>query len=278
MTLPTTVSGLLGLEGFDSRRVETDPRCRAATHVVRGIAVGAFRMQSNRRIGAGAGVGPATGGRVGGSTSRGEGTIHEAGSADSCAQATAEEPHADCRSPVQLFLSPLPRTVARAGPPGTLNVRFLPPDPDRSWKLVRGERVLCDVPCERRIDPNKPYAFRTEGGFLRPDHFEDVPDLRPHAGEGEVEVRPSPRKTGRLAGGIVMTSLGGIALATGAVLLGVNCGKSTGGCIAGGATGVVGAAAVAVGIVFIVTSRSTIEVVPASSPFGTNLDGESAAR
>ena len=97
--------------------------------------------------------------------------------------------------------------------------------------------MLCDVPCERHVDPRHAYAFRTEGGFLRPDYFEDVPDLRPHVGAGEVEVRPTPRKTGRLAGGIVMTSLGGIAMATGAVLLGVNCGKSTSRCVAGGVTG-----------------------------------------
>jgi hypothetical protein len=256
LAIHTTVSGQLELEGFDAARAERDPRCAAATHVVRGVAVGAFGLS----IGSGP---PARG----------------AGNAEACKLATEDEPHPDCRSPVQVFLAPLPRTLARRGPPGTLRVRFLPPDPDRAWRLSVGDRKLCDVPCQRSVDPALPYSFRADGGFLRGDDIVDVPDLRPFEDAGEVEVRPVPRNSGRLAWGIVMTSIGGLGMITGTVLLASGCGgTSQSRCIAGAIVTPAGALLVAPGIWFIVTSRGSIEVAPATLPAGQNMDGEPVMR
>jgi hypothetical protein len=256
LAIQTTVSGQLELDGFDAARTERDPRCAAATHVVRGVAVGAFGLSI--------GSGP---------------PVRGAGNADVCKLATEDEPHPDCRSPVQVFLAPLPRTLARRGPPGTLRVRFLPPDPDRAWRLSVAERKLCDVPCTRSVDPALPYSFRADGGFLRGDDVVDIPDLRPFDGAGDVEVRPVPRNTGRLVWGIVMTSIGGLGMITGGVLLASGCGgQDQGRCIAGAIATPAGALLVAPGIWFIVTSRGGIEVAPATLPVGQNMDGESVLR
>ena len=273
LTIQTTVSGQLVLDRFDDKSVERDPRCQSATHVIRGVAIGAFRMRTGDRQSARGGIEV-----VGVGTTSSTDSLREAGDPQACKQATREEPHPDCRSPVQLFLAPLPKTIARRGPPGTLHARFLPPDTDSDWKLTIADRELCKLPCQRRVDPSLPYSYRAEAGFLRPDHVVELPDLREHSGQGEVDVRFTEPQTSRRVWGILMTTFGGLALVTGAAVMAATCRDSTGGCIAGGATSVGGVGLLVPGIVFIATSGREIEVVPARLPVGENMDGEPVLR
>jgi hypothetical protein len=259
LAVQTTVSGQLELTEFDARAAQRDPACQGATHVVGALSVGSFKLRSGGGISGRAGVGV-----VGGGASRAESIMREAGNPERCKEATAEAPDADCRSPIQVFLRPLaPAKPVEQTPPGMIKVRFLPPDADSKWDLVVGDRVLCQTPCDRWTDPNMPYAYRTEGGFLRPDPIEDIPDLRDFEEKAPLEVRTKPRDMGTTAGGIVMTSLGGIGMIAGTVLLASGCGgQSTGRCVAGGITLPIGSALVGVGVWFIVKSHSSIEVAP----------------
>lgn len=262
LTVQTTVSGQLELDTFDAASVARDPACREATHVVGALSVGAFELRSGARVDGRAGVSG-----VGVGAARGEGVLRKAGVPSACGESSSEAPSANCRSPIQMFLRPLVTRPASATPEGTIAVRFQPPDADRPWDLVVGDRVLCRAPCDRFSDPNLPYAFRTEGGFLRSDPVEEIPDLRPFEGQAPLEVRTTPRDTGKTALGIVTTSVAGLGILTGTVLTATGCGgQSSGRCTAGVVTLPVAATGLVFGIVWIVSARSTIEVAPLPNP------------
>jgi transposase len=262
LAVQTTVAGQLELNEFDARVAERDPSCRGATHVVGALSVGAFKLRTGGAISGRAGVGA-----VGAGAGRAEMVMREAGSPDACKAATAEAPDLNCRSPIQMFLRPLaPPSHEERAPPGQIQVRFLPPD-EREWDLVVGDRKLCGTPCDRWTDPDMPYAFRTEGGFLRADPIEDVPDLREFAAQAPLEVRTKPRNMGMTAGGIVSTSIGGVAMIVGTVLLATGCGgQDTGRCVGGAITLPIGGLLVAGGVWYIVKARSRVEVAPMQNP------------
>jgi hypothetical protein len=118
----TTVAGQMRLEG---KAVEDDfggAECSQATHLVTALSIGAFKLIAGGEVSAGAGVdiGP-----VGahGSGSQSKSVLREAGDPDRCKDATASEPSAECRSPIQIFLTPIRRSVP-------LNI--LSPLPDES--------------------------------------------------------------------------------------------------------------------------------------------------
>jgi hypothetical protein len=258
----TTVAGQLELSEFDARVAQRDPACRGATHVVGALSVGSFKLRTGGGISGRAGVGA-----VGVGASRSEMVMREAGNPEACRAATAESPDANCRSPIQMFLRPLaPITPEERAPPGQIKVRFLPPD-ERQWDLVVGDRKLCPAPCDRWTDPDMPYAFRTEGGFLRPDPIEDVPDLREFAAKAPLEVRTKPRDMGMTAGGIVATSIGGVAMIVGTVLVASGCGgQDSGRCVGGAVTLPIGSLLVGGGVWYIVKARSRVEVAPMQNP------------
>lgn len=262
LAVQTTVAGQLELSEFDARMAQRDPACRGATHVVGALSVGSFKLRTGGGYSGRAGVGA-----VGAGASRAEMVMREAGNPDACKAGTAESPDANCRSPIQMFLRPLaPPTAEERAPPGQIKVRFLPPD-ERQWDLVVGDRKFCPLPCDRWTDPDMPYAFRTEGGFLRPDPIEDVPDLREFSAQAPLEVRTKPRDVGMTAGGIVATSLGGVGMIVGTVLLATGCGgQDSGRCVGGAITLPIGSLLVAGGVWYIVKARSRIEVGPMQNP------------
>ena len=59
-----------------------------------------------------------------------------AGDADRCYESTEATPHADCNSPIQMFLTPLPGRAGEEGPPGTVKVSFYAADGDATWEVV----------------------------------------------------------------------------------------------------------------------------------------------
>jgi hypothetical protein len=90
----------------------------------------------------------------------------------------------------------------------------------------------------------------------------DVPDLRPYAGRGDVEVRATPTDQGTRALGIVVTALGGGVVFIGGFLsmfgaLAERDGLTVGGGIAAG----VGAVAIAPGVWMIATSGAHADVL-----------------
>jgi len=102
LAIDTTAVGQLRLEG--TAELPDIPACREATHVVRALSVGAFDMRAGgeAETSGGVGVGPAS---AGGSSRRTSRRLRTAGDPKACPQ-TGDEPHAECRSPLQLFLTP----------------------------------------------------------------------------------------------------------------------------------------------------------------------------
>jgi len=261
LSVQTTVSGQIELQGFEPAAMPWDTVCLGATHVLASLSVGAFKMRSGGSVSARGGAGiPAFGGQVG--TSSEEALLREAGSAESCKSSGEAGPHPDCASPVQMFLRPLPSTIARRGAPGTMPVTFVSADSARTWDVVVGDRLICKTPCEKWVDPVMPYGMTTGGGFLRPEHRVEIPDLRKQGMGGPIMIKAHPRSDGELAGGIVMTSFGGMAVLTGIALVAVGCSKEDGDgmCKAGGITLPIGLALTAGGVFLMLDSRSRVEV------------------
>jgi len=261
LAVQTTVSGQMQLSGFDANALPKDA-CQGATHVLSALSIGAFKLRAGgERNGQGKvdvqGIGTAKG-----SSERDESVLREAGVPERCNAASAELPDPACASPIQLFLQALPRDVVDRGPVGTVKVRFWPVDPAQQWDVVVGDREICKTPCERWLDPGMPYSLKHDPGFWQRNQFVELPDLRQYAALERMDVRVIPRAMGEFAVGVVATSLGGAAAATGVVLTAAGCGKGGGVCNAGLINLPIGAAVTTAGIWMMVDSSGHINVTP----------------
>ena len=275
LAVQTTVSGQLVLQGLVLEDIARNPACVGATHVMGQLSVGAFKLRSGGSMKTGGGVGvPMVGGSA--STSSEEVVVREAGSPDKCKEATEQAPHPECRSPLQIFLQPLPETLVDRGPPGTVKVRFVSASSEQKWNVVVGDRKLCETPCEKWVDPVMPYAMRAEAGFLQRDHVVELPDLREHQTHGPLQVRAHERSTAGLTGGITATTFGGLGVAAGTVFLAVGCtsDERKGMCTAGAITLPVGALLTGGGIWLIVDSGPYAEVRPDQRPPQLGVGGQ----
>lgn len=279
LAVTTTVAGQLELQDLDLREVEQNPACEGATHVVGALSVGAFKLRSGASVGARGGA-DVHGVGAKSSASSEENVMRAAGNAESCGEATDSAPHGECASPIQIFLRALPKTLLDRGPPGSVKVNFLSGVPGKEWDVVVGDREVCKTPCEKWVDPVMPYGMRTGAGFLQQDNVVDVPDLREIKDPGPLQIRAHPRDTGRLVGGIVGASFGGMGVMTGALLAALGCGNDErqGLCTAGLVSLGAGAVVTAGGVWLIVGSGSYAEVhtpsgkwearVPSGAPHG----------
>jgi hypothetical protein len=260
LAVQTTVSGQLSLGGFDGNGIGAG--CEHATHVVRALSVGAFKLRSGGTadLGGQAAVGGMSVSH--GSSSSEEVTMREAGNPARCDVSTDTAPDPQCASPIQVFLSPLPSSVVDRGPPGMLKVKFLPVRANEKWEVVVGDRPVCTAPCERWVDPAMPFTLKYDPGFLSRNQYWDIPDLRPHLSEERVEVHVNPTDSAELAGGIVITSFSGIAVATGTTLTAAGCGSSKGTCTAGLITLPIGLLGLVPGIKMIIDSKGVVHVTP----------------
>jgi hypothetical protein len=261
LAVQTTVSGQFQISGFDGG-LPRGSECEGATHVVGALSVGAFKLRSGGSARAGGHVTVAV---VGGgkAASESEETImREAGAPSRCELASETAPHPECASPIQIFLQPLPATVVDRGPIGTVKVKFLPVRAEEQWEVVVGDRQLCKTPCERWVDPAMPYTLKYDPGFWQRNEYIEVPDLRPHIAEERLEVRAQARNTTEFVGGILATTFGGLAVATGTALTAAGCGNGGGLCTGGLVTLPIGLLVLAPGIFMIVDSKGTVRVTP----------------
>jgi hypothetical protein len=263
LAVQTTVSGQMQLRDFDANQLRKDNNCQGATHVLSALSIGAFKLHSGGETSGRGGVQVAGIGTGTGSSERAESVLREAGSPVRCEEATAEAAHPACASPIQLFLRPLPSNVVDRGALGTVKVRFWPVRPDEPWQVVVGDRPVCTTPCEKWVDPGMPYTLKHDPGFWRRNEYVELPDLRQYAALERLEVRVIPTDGGELALGIVATSLGGLAAATGTVLTAAGCGDSRGQCTAGLVTLPLGLVASGAGVWMILDSAGEIKVNPA---------------
>jgi hypothetical protein len=167
LAIRTTVAGQLEIQQVPATDLPNDGACTNVTHFVKSITVGSFRLVSGGAVaGSGSvGVGP-VGAGVG--SSREESLLREAGNPIHCGEATDTAPHPQCASPIQVFLSPVRRTLtgeARVAEMDELRARELggayitfPEREDEHWSLRNPNgNVICEVPCSRWVPPGSGY-------------------------------------------------------------------------------------------------------------------------
>ncbi len=256
LAVRTMVSGQYVLEGSTVTDVPDYGECAAATHLLTGISIGSFKMHSGGTLDAGGGVsaGPYSGGAH---TSSSETLLREAGDFESCKASTDENPELNCSSPIQAFLTPLPRFAKERGA-GTMRVTFAS-GTDQVWELRQNQQFVCRTPCMRWVSPNDSYQLRLENGPVL--ETLDVPELSRFAGQGDLQVRAFPKNTGRMVGGIVAAGLGGGFMFIGGFLaLAGGLAERSGLTTAGAVTAGLGAVALVPGIYFLATSGAKTEM------------------
>jgi hypothetical protein len=266
LAVQTTVAGQLQLMDFNPNLASQDPACQGATHVVGALSIGAFKLRSGGSVKARGAADVQVIGNVGGGTESEESLVREAGVPGRCEESTENAPHMECSSPIQVFLRALPSTLKDRGAPGMVKVRFLPVDHQNKWDVMVGDRTLCTTPCEKWVDPAMPFSFKYDPGLLQRNSIIDIPDIREQSQADRLEVKATPRKTGKLVGGILITTFAGVAVLTGVTLTAYGCGTGDSGMCAGGLiTLPIGVAGMIPGIMMISASSPTVEVRPWAS-------------
>ncbi|HYQ27400.1 MAG TPA: hypothetical protein VER04_09270 [Polyangiaceae bacterium] len=259
----TMVGGQYVLDGSSAADVPDYGDCAQATHLLSGLSIGSFKLNSGGSLQAGASVGAFDLG-AGTKTASSETMLREAGDFESCHKSTDETPDLGCSSPIQAFLVPLPRFAKERGS-GTLRVTFASGDAERPWELRSNQQFVCRTPCTRWVNPAESYQLRTESGPAL--ETVNVPDLRTYGGSSGLEVRAHPRANGAFLGGIVATGLGGgFAFIGGFLALAGAAADRSGLVTAGAVTAGVGLVAVAPGVWLIASSGSHAEVLSDGSP------------
>jgi hypothetical protein len=106
----TTVSGQMRLVGDAAHDATSGAECSRATHLVTALSVGAFKLVASGD--ASGKVGASVGGLgVEGAGKESQTLVRAAGDPASCEQATKDEPSVECDSPIQIFLTPIRRSV-----------------------------------------------------------------------------------------------------------------------------------------------------------------------
>jgi hypothetical protein len=325
LKMTTTVAGQLRLGGATT---PAGAACSAATHVVTGMSVGAFRLDAGDALGVRASADTPVG-EIGVGTKSSDAITRRAGDPSACSEATDQAPHAMCASPIQLFLVPIeqlaksaaaapaipiepigtpdtapgpitgpapvptadvvpelpepaPLTPApepwlqaapetgsigvgatygksRPRPEDMVMIRLRSTEPDAQFHLKVGPGIACSSPCEATIAVDEIVAVENADGGTPMK----VRALRSHAA-GVLEAYAEPDSTSELVGGIVLTSVGGAALIAGTAT--ILAGPETAHDVVGGVLLALGAGAVVPGVIFIVSSRQTLDLRRSNEP------------
>jgi hypothetical protein len=269
LTVKTVVAGQLRLDGATVADVGTDGACAQATHLLTALSVGAFALDA----------GAERSGSLGASVPVGEAKVERsisaerlraAGDFDACSQSSADGPAANCASPIQVFLTPLPGRAADEGPPGTVKVDFVSSDASGRWDVYADDKVVCTTPCASFVHPAHPIMLRGRGdGMLSMARLDsvEVPNLlgesAPHL---QLEAHPTAR--GQWVAGMTFMALTGMAVVTGAVLTPIGCSRNpvsnelSGMCEAGLITLGVGAVTFAGSLWLFLDARPYADVTP----------------
>jgi hypothetical protein len=253
LSVVTEVVGQYRFEGSNANAMELEGDCSRATHVIRALSVGASKISRGGTSKVEAGFSTSVVG-AGGSTSSGADLLQASGDTQSCSSTTDDSPHVSCRAPVQAFLWPLRGPIEEA-PPGTVKVDVVSANAASRWDVYVEDNVVCTTPCTKWLDPRRPIFLRTRDDgmfFTSPDKIQlSFLDLSPDPGAVQVEAHPT--SWGRLATGIVFTSLGGSALLSGISLTAVGCGGDKTMC-EGGLITMAAGTAVTAGAIWLITS------------------------
>lgn len=280
LSVQTVVSGQLRLEAGAIANVPNEGECARATHIVGALSVGTFTLTRGASRSAGAGAGVSGIAKAGVHVERSASVVRSAGDPQTCSASTDAEPHPSCRSPIQVFLWPIPGRAAEEGPPGTVKADFLSARANSRWDVYIDDQVACTTPCSKWVDPHRPVLLRTRDDgafFMRPDKVQ-VDGLITPTASGAVQLRAHPTAWGELATGIVFTTLGGTTMLAGTALTGAGCGGwGSGMCTAGLISLGIGAAVTAGAIWLILDAQPHPTITPieragaANPPFATSI-------
>lgn len=211
----------------DLPAVANEGACATATHVVTGLSVGAYRLVAGGSVRAAAGAGFTNAG-AGTSTQREEVTLREAGDFKACGEGD-KEPSAACRSPIQVFLQPLPNRGAAAGlrveqaegppVPGAVRVNFVASSAAEHWTLLDSkDAFVCDLPCTRWVPPKSGMKVKFDAPKVSEIEVVELPADLGYSPGRTIDATP---KTERCCGtaGFVFLVLGGAFLMPGVPLL-----------------------------------------------------------
>jgi hypothetical protein len=266
LSVKTVVAGQLRLDGATPGDVPNEGPCAQATHLMTAVSVGAFSLTAGGERQGSVGASIKLGEAKAESTRSAE-QLRSAGDFDSCNNSTDQSPNGNCASPIQVFLTPLPGRAADEGPPGTVKVDFVSSNPAARWDVYNDDQVICTTPCARFVHPAHPVMMRArdEGfGFGGSADKVEVANLLAYP-DPHLQLEAHPTARGQFATGIVFMTFSGMAVLTGAALIGVGCSdtSSRGGmCTAGLISGGIGAAALAGSIWLFLDSRPRAEVSP----------------
>ncbi|HVZ75394.1 MAG TPA: hypothetical protein VHJ20_23620 [Polyangia bacterium] len=261
----TVVSGQLRLVDASLSDVPADGACAQATHLVTAMSVGAFELTAGGSREGSANASVTTFGEAKLDSQRAVEQLRSAGDFAACAAATDESPNANCASPVQVFLTPLPGRAAEEGPPGTVKVDFLSANPSSRWDVYADDQVICTTPCARFVHPAHPVMLRTrDDGFFwsHPDKVEVASFLA--YPDAHLQLQAHPTSRGELSTGIIFTTFSGAAIMSGAALMGVGCSSSDhrAMCTAGIISGGVGAVGLAGSLWLLFDAMPKAEIAP----------------
>ena len=208
-------------------------------------------------------------GETGGNAGRSAQVMRSAGNPAVCGAGTEEGPQANCASPIQVFLLPLPGRAGEEGPPGAVKVDFVSGNPASRWDVYADDQVICTTPCARWVDPHRPVMLRTRegGGFMTPSDRVQVPNLLAQPGQPHLQLQAHGTAYGKLVTGITFTAFSGMAVITGITLTALGCSGERSGMCKGGLISLgAGSAALLGSVYLILDSRARAELVPHDEP------------
>src|SRR5688572_9326873 len=114
LTMQTTITGQYRL-GVQPGAVPTiEGNCNGATHIVGGLAIGAYQLNAGGTTKAAVQASVTVVGETGATSTASKSVIRRSGEATTCAASTEQYPDPSCSSPVQMFLL----SVRQTGPAG----------------------------------------------------------------------------------------------------------------------------------------------------------------
>jgi hypothetical protein len=222
LSVQTMVSGQLRIDTLPGGEVPREGPCAQATHIVSGLSLGAFALKGGGKQEGGVGANLAVLGEAKARREKSADLLRSAGDFDSCAASTVDSPHANCASPIQVFLTPLPGRTEEEGPPGTVKVDFVSGDAASRWDVYADDVVICTTPCVRYVNAERPVMLRArDESFGLPDKVR-VPNLLAQGGS-HLQLQAHGTARGQLSAGIVFTTFSGMGVITGITLSSIGC-------------------------------------------------------
>lgn len=264
LTVKTTVAGQLRLHEGGGEVPHEGP-CAQATHVVSALSLGAFALSAGGKSNLGGSAALTGLVEAGAKRESSADLLRSAGDFESCSKGSDAGPDANCASPIQVFLTPLPGRTEEEGPPGTVKVDFVSGNPASRWDVYADDRVICTTPCAGWVSVERPVLLRArEEAFMASPDKVQVQNLLAHASDGHLQIQAHPTSRGKLATGITFTTFSGMAVITGLALTSIGClaDKGDGFCTAGLITLGAGLPLLAGSIYLITDAMPKAEIAP----------------